>query len=117
MRVRFLGAASQEFLAEVRYYNAEQAGLGLRFSVAVEEALARALAFPLSGSRGPARTRRMFLRGFPFAVVYRQRKRRDALTPLRRMRQQRSCGEVFGAHAALVPADPSISGRTHQFLT
>jgi toxin ParE1/3/4 len=71
-RARFLPASRQEFLAEVRYYNAEQPGLGLRFSEAVEDCIARSLAFPGTGSPGPAGTRRMFLKGFPFAVVYRR---------------------------------------------
>jgi plasmid stabilization system protein ParE len=71
-RARFFPAARREFLAEVRYYNAEQPGLGLRFSKAVEDCLTRALAFPRTGSPGPAGTRRMFLKDFPFAVVYRR---------------------------------------------
>jgi plasmid stabilization system protein ParE len=71
-RARFLLAARLEFFAEVRYYNAEQPGLGLRFSKAVEDCVTRTLAFPLTGSPGPAGTRRMFVKGFPFAVVYRR---------------------------------------------
>ena len=37
------------------------------------------------------------------------RKRMDALTPLRQLRQQRSCGEVLIAHAALVSVLPGIA--------
>jgi toxin ParE1/3/4 len=70
-RVRFAAAARREFLAEVIYYNGEQAGLGARFTAAVEEATARAAAFPLTGSRASKSTRRVFVRDFPFAVVYR----------------------------------------------
>lgn len=69
--VRFVAEARREFLAEVIYYNKERAGLGARFTGAVEEATARALAFPSAGSPGPKGTRRVFLNGFPFAVVYR----------------------------------------------
>lgn len=70
-RARFVAAARHEFLAEVIYYNREQPGLGARFAEAVEEATARALAFPLAGSPTPENTRRTFVKDFPFAVVYR----------------------------------------------
>jgi hypothetical protein len=43
--------------------------LGTRFTAAVEEAAARALAFPLSGSPFRANTRRVFVQEFPFALV------------------------------------------------
>ena len=68
---RFVAAARREFLSEVVYYNQEEAGLGSRFSAAVEEATARALAFPLAGAPASRNTRRVFLKDFPFAVVYR----------------------------------------------
>lgn len=68
---RFVPAARHEFLAEIVHYNQEQPGLGARFAAAVEEAAARALAFPRSGSPAAANTRRVFLRGFPFSIVYR----------------------------------------------
>ena len=48
-RARFVVAARREFLAEVTFYNAAQNGLGARFASAVEEAAARALAFPFAG--------------------------------------------------------------------
>lgn len=70
-RARFLAAARQEFLAEVVYYNQEQPGPGARFAAAVEEATARAVAFPLAGSPASKNTRRVFVKSFPFAVVYR----------------------------------------------
>ena len=71
-RVRFVAEARQEFLAEVAYYNEAQSGLGARFTKAVEEATARALAFPLSGTPSASNTRRVFLKGFPFSLFYRQ---------------------------------------------
>jgi toxin ParE1/3/4 len=55
-RARFVAAARQEFLAEVVYYNREQPGLGIRFAAAVQEATARAVAFPLAGSRASKNT-------------------------------------------------------------
>lgn len=68
---RFVPAARREFLAEIAYYNQEQPGLGARFTAAVEEAAARALAFPHAGSPAAGNTRRMLLQGFPFSIVYR----------------------------------------------
>lgn len=47
---RFIAAARLEFLAEIIYYNGVRPDLGGRFETAVEEATARALAFPRSGS-------------------------------------------------------------------
>jgi len=70
-KARFVAAARREFLAEVLYYNQEQPGRGARFTAAVEDATARALAFPLAGSTASENTRKVFLNGFPFAVVYR----------------------------------------------
>ena len=68
---RFIAAARLEFLAEVIYYSEAQAGLGTRFTAAVEEATARALAFPLSGSPYRSNTRRVLVNGFPFSIIYR----------------------------------------------
>lgn len=70
-RARFVAAARREFLVQVVRYNEEEPGLGARFTAAVEEASARALAFPLAGSPATENTRRVLLRGFPFALVYR----------------------------------------------
>jgi len=70
-RVRVAAPARHELLAEVAYDEAKEPGLGGRFLVAVEEATARALAYPLTGTPASARTRRMFLKDFPFALVYR----------------------------------------------
>jgi len=68
---RFIAAARREFLAEVNFYNEAQPGLGARFASAVEEAAARALAFPLAGSPSAANTRRVILKDFPFSLFYR----------------------------------------------
>ena len=70
-RARFIAAARLEFLAEVIYYSEAEAGLGARFPAAVEEAAARALAFPQSGSPSRSNTRRVLVNGFPFSLVYR----------------------------------------------
>ncbi|MCU0836148.1 MAG: type II toxin-antitoxin system RelE/ParE family toxin [Chromatiaceae bacterium] len=70
-RARFVTPARREPLAQVVYYEQQEPGLGARFTAAGEEATARALAFPLAGSPATANTRRVFLKDFPFAVVYR----------------------------------------------
>ncbi|MCC6301173.1 MAG: type II toxin-antitoxin system RelE/ParE family toxin [Gammaproteobacteria bacterium] len=70
-RARFVAAARREFLAQVIHYNEEQPGLGARFTAAVEEAVIRALAFPLAGSPTIRNARRVFVKDFPFSAVYR----------------------------------------------
>jgi toxin ParE1/3/4 len=70
-RVRFVAPARAEFLAEVIYYNQVAPGQGARFAEAVEEATARALTFPLSGSPSDPNVRRVVVKNFPFSVVYR----------------------------------------------
>ena len=68
---RFITAARNEFLAEVAYYNESQPGLGARFTKAIEDATARALAFPLAGTPAVSNTRRVVLKDFPFSIFYR----------------------------------------------
>lgn len=70
-RVRFIAPARREFLSEVAYYNGKEPSLGARFVAAVEEAATRAVAFPLTGSPASKSTRRVFVKNFPFAVIYR----------------------------------------------
>ncbi|MEB3276389.1 MAG: type II toxin-antitoxin system RelE/ParE family toxin [Cyanobacteriota bacterium] len=72
MRIaRFAAPAKRELVAEVACYEAKEPRLGERFLAAVEATTARALAFSLTGTPASARTRRMFLGDFPFALVYR----------------------------------------------
>ncbi len=68
--VRFLEEAQDEFLEQISYYEEHQKGLGDRFRESVEAAIALASAHPKLGSPWKLRTRRAFLRGFPFSVVY-----------------------------------------------
>ena len=70
-RARFITAARLEFLAQIVYHNEAQLGLGERFTTAVEEAVARAVAFPSSGSPSRAKTRKIIVKGFRFSVFYR----------------------------------------------
>ncbi len=69
-RARFATAARLEFLAEVIYFSEVEAGLGVRFTAAVEAAVTRALVFPQSGSPYRSNTRRIFVKDFPFALIY-----------------------------------------------
>jgi len=70
-RARFVAPAREEFLADVAWYEQVQPGQGVRFAAAVEEATARALAFPLSGSPATPTIRRVIIKNFPFSIVYR----------------------------------------------
>jgi plasmid stabilization system protein ParE len=70
-RARFVAPARRELLAEVAYYNNKELGLGSRFLAAVEDATARALAYPFTGTPASKNTRRVFIKNFPFAIVYR----------------------------------------------
>ena len=71
IRPRFLPSAEAELLAEVTFYSDAREGLGVRFQVAVEVTLARALAHPTSGVAGRRSTRRLAIKGFPFFLIYR----------------------------------------------
>ena len=51
-RARFVEPARLVVLAEVCYYHRVKAGLGTKFLEAVEDAAARALAYPLAGRSG-----------------------------------------------------------------
>lgn len=70
-QARFLEEAEAEFLKEVQYYAGVQASGAERFRTAIEEATARALVFPMAGLSYIARTRRVFVKGYPFFLVYR----------------------------------------------
>lgn len=70
-QARFLEEAETEFLKEVQYYADVQAGGAERFRTAIEDATPRALAFPMAGLSYLARTRRVFVKGYPFFLVYR----------------------------------------------
>ncbi len=69
---RFLAEAESDFLHEVAYYAERQPNGAVLFRRAVEAATARALAFPRSGPPYLAKTRRVFVRGYPFFLVYRE---------------------------------------------
>jgi toxin ParE1/3/4 len=66
----FLPAAREEFLAAAEYYEAASPGLGAEFVEDVERAVKRLATFSKHGSPYVADTRRLFLRRFPFDIVY-----------------------------------------------
>ena len=69
-KVRLVADARREFFKEVAYYEQERKGLGSRFRKAAESAFIRAGEQPASGKPGISGTRRLLVKGFPFAVVY-----------------------------------------------
>ena len=71
IKPRFLPAAEAELLKEVAYYSIARDGLGIKFELAVENAVKMALANPGGGRSSNKGTRRWLVKGFPFSVVYR----------------------------------------------
>lgn len=71
MRAKFIAPARREFLKEVAFYNEQEPGLGVAFAQEVEEATARALVFPEAGSPATKSTKLVFVKRFPFSIVYR----------------------------------------------
>lgn len=69
-RIRYHGAAQDEFLREVRYYTNISNRLGERFDKAVQAAEVRAAESPDAGSPYLHGTRRVFAKHFPFSLVY-----------------------------------------------
>nr|WP_315476022.1 type II toxin-antitoxin system RelE/ParE family toxin [uncultured Undibacterium sp.] len=69
-KIEFIAEARTEFLAEVAYYNKQRTGLGAKFIDAVEKAVALALVFPDAGSSFSNGVRRIVVKGFPFALIY-----------------------------------------------
>ncbi|PLW80985.1 type II toxin-antitoxin system RelE/ParE family toxin [Kineobactrum sediminis] len=74
MYARFIAPARLKFPKEVAYYNKQEAGLGAAFAQEVEYATARALSFPGAGSPATKSTRRVYVKRFPFSLVYRPNK-------------------------------------------
>lgn len=66
----YLEEAEAEFLAEISYYKSLQVQGADIFRAAVEEATARVLTFPNAGPQYLGSTRRVFLKGYPFFLVY-----------------------------------------------
>jgi toxin ParE1/3/4 len=70
-RLRIREEARAELLHETQYYETKRAGTGKRFREAVSASISLVRRFPAGGAPGPAHTRKTKVKGFPFAVVYR----------------------------------------------
>lgn len=71
--VRFHAEAKAELLHETRYYKQISPALAARFVAAVENATAIASEFPTMGVSYKHGTRRVFVKKFPFSIVYVER--------------------------------------------
>lgn len=72
--MRFAPAARAELRAAAEAYEEARSGLGLAFLAETRRVIARVEDYPESGAVVPGadrRLRRVLLRAFPFAVVYR----------------------------------------------
>lgn len=89
MRIEFHGDALAELEQQALFYEERCEGLGGRFVLEVEAAIALAASMPGIGSPHKLGTRRVFPKDFPHAVVYRYRQDADliqvlAIAPFRR---------------------------------
>lgn len=69
--ISFRPEAEEEALATCRFYEGRRQGLGKEFAAAVDEAIRRLTANPLSFPRVHGEVRRAVLRRFPYAVYFR----------------------------------------------
>ena len=67
----FQSEARAEFLDAIRYYQAQQRGLGDRFLEAVGEAVQRIRERPLLYQEIEADIRQCLVEGFPYGLIYR----------------------------------------------
>ena len=70
-RLRLDSAARTELLHEVRYYETVRAGTGRRFREAVDVAFDKIRRSPQTGKPEELGCRRVRVKGFPFAIVFR----------------------------------------------
>ena len=70
-RLRLDSQARAEFLHEITYYETTRPGRGRKFRAAVDEVFARIKQNPTAGKPAEAGCRRLRVKGFPFAIVFR----------------------------------------------
>lgn len=70
-KLRLDSAARAEFLHETKYYEATRPGIGRNFRAAVDEMFTRIKQDPMAGKPEEAGCRRVRVKGFPFAIVFR----------------------------------------------
>jgi plasmid stabilization system protein ParE len=73
MNVVFHPAARDEFVAAAEYYESAVPGLGSRFLLAVRRTTDVATRHPDAGSVRRGAARRLFVRGFPYDLIYQVR--------------------------------------------
>ncbi|MFT4193684.1 type II toxin-antitoxin system RelE/ParE family toxin [Ottowia sp.] len=71
MQALFRPEARLDALEAKAWYEAQSPGLGLEFSRALDAAVASALRMPLAFREIDGRCRRVFMRRFPYSVIYR----------------------------------------------
>lgn len=70
MKIRVLSPAQDEIRSIIRYYDDQEGGLGFDFIEELEEAWDLMREHPEIGARYDGDIRCLFLRRFPFAVLY-----------------------------------------------
>lgn len=70
MTFQYHPEAAKELTSSIQYYEEKSAGLGFEFLDEIEEAIARALAHPQSGSLLTEQDRRILLDHFPYEIIY-----------------------------------------------
>ncbi len=70
LALEFHPDAQADYDEAVARYEGERRGLGVRFGLAVREATDRAAEAPLHGSPVSDNLRRVFVRRFPYAILY-----------------------------------------------
>lgn len=73
MKVDFLNAAEDEFLAAISQYNGQREELGNEFAAEVRQALGRIAQYPQAWVALSRRTRRCLVNRFPYGVLYQVR--------------------------------------------
>jgi toxin ParE1/3/4 len=71
-KLRLDSQARAEFFHEITYYEATRPGRGRKFRIAVDEVFVRIKKNPAAGKPEEAGCRRVRVKGFPFAIVFRE---------------------------------------------
>lgn len=74
MKVRFLSCAEVELDKAIVYYEAKEAGLGLRFLSEVRDSVERIVLYPEAWHRLSCNTHRCRTKVFPFGIIYQIKK-------------------------------------------
>jgi len=80
--------AAKELTSSIQYYEDKSAGLGAEFLDEIEEAIARALAYPQSGSLLTKEDRRILLNRFPYEIIYDVSESVTTITAVKHMKRK-----------------------------